>query len=190
MVRRVVKTRVHVRSTTTRHTSYLGPGWRGTERTTPGWELNPLVLTDRGLSPRRTIPIVPPGSDLYQGVVNISHRLCGASSAPLPGGHPPGQFIISSWRRRRTRRVGHVRRDGLQAVRTPAPYRRRIRRRSGATPYGGPALSKKSKLTTRLDVYGGTWTGRKARGRRRITFPLPAGPSSMAVHGQSCAASP
>ena len=38
-----------------------------------------------------------------------------------------------------------------------------------------PALSKKSKLTTRLDAYGGTWTGRKARGRRRITFSLPAG---------------
>ncbi len=53
-----------------------------------------------------------------------------------------------------------------------------------------PALSKKSKLITLLDAYGGTWTGRKARGRRRITFPLPAGPSLMAVHGQSCAASP
>ena len=51
------------------------------------------------------------------------------------------------------------------------------RQRSGLAVRAGAAaaLSKKSKLTTRLDTYGGTWTGRKARGRRRITFLLPAG---------------
>ncbi len=52
------------------------------------------------------------------------------------------------------------------------------------------ALSKKPKLPTFFDTYGGTWTGRNAQGRHRITFLVLAGPSSMAVHVQYCAASP
>lgn len=36
-------------------------------------------------------------------------------------------------------------------------------------------LVQKSKLTIRLDTYGGTWTDRKARGGCRITFLLPTG---------------
>ena len=52
------------------------------------------------------------------------------------------------------------------------------------------ALSKKSKLPTLFDTYGYIWTSRNAQGRHRIIYLVLAGPSSMAVHVQYCAAPP